>query len=324
MIAAPLAARAQIELGFTIFADVAPPPLPVYDQPPIPEEGYIWTPGYWAWDGDIDDYYWVPGTWVLPPEPGLYWTPGYWGWADGRYGFIGGYWGPTVGFYGGVDYGFGYSGDGYYGGEWRAGRFFYNRTVNNVVNVNITNVYERPVPPAASRASFNGPGGAQARPTPQQQAAARAPHVPPTANQVQHVNLAKAQPALRASANHGAPPIAATARPSAFKGPAVVPAARAGGPVRPTVAPAPAYQRPAPPAQGRPAARPAEPAYAQPARTPPPPQARPEMRMAPPPPPAPAARAAPPPRPEVRPAAPPPAERKPPPPERKPEDKRPE
>ena len=27
-------------------------------------EGYIWTPGYWAYDYDYQDYYWVPGTWV--------------------------------------------------------------------------------------------------------------------------------------------------------------------------------------------------------------------------------------------------------------------
>ena len=24
-------------------------PLPDYDQPPAPGDGYIWTPGYWAW-----------------------------------------------------------------------------------------------------------------------------------------------------------------------------------------------------------------------------------------------------------------------------------
>ena len=24
----------------------------VYDQPPIPEPGYLWVPGYWAWDDD--------------------------------------------------------------------------------------------------------------------------------------------------------------------------------------------------------------------------------------------------------------------------------
>jgi WXXGXW repeat (2 copies) len=71
------AAQAQGTVGITI--DVEPPPLPVYDQPPIPEPGYMWTPGYWAWDDDTG-YYWVPGTWVLPPEPELLWTPGYWGW----------------------------------------------------------------------------------------------------------------------------------------------------------------------------------------------------------------------------------------------------
>ena len=94
-----------------IAVDVAPPPLPVYDQPPIPAPGYIWTPGYWAWD-DVTGYYWVPGTWVLPPEPALLWTPGYWGWNDGVYAFHEGYWGPEVGFYGGVSYGFGYTGAG--------------------------------------------------------------------------------------------------------------------------------------------------------------------------------------------------------------------
>ena len=39
-----------------------PPAIPVYEQPICPGDGYIWTPGYWAWDPDADDYYWVPGT----------------------------------------------------------------------------------------------------------------------------------------------------------------------------------------------------------------------------------------------------------------------
>ena len=45
-----------------------PPPLPDYEQPPCPEDGYLWTPGYWHWTGS--DYYWVPGTWVQPPRVG--------------------------------------------------------------------------------------------------------------------------------------------------------------------------------------------------------------------------------------------------------------
>jgi len=101
------AANAQVSIGFSV--NIEPPPLPVYDQPIIPGPGYLWAPGYWAWNPDIDDYYWVPGTWVLPPEPNLLWTPGYWAWNDsGAYVFNDGYWGPEVGFYGGVNYGFGY------------------------------------------------------------------------------------------------------------------------------------------------------------------------------------------------------------------------
>jgi hypothetical protein len=64
-----------------ISVSFGPPALPVYEQPICPEEGYIWTPGFWAYD-DEDGYYWVPGTWVLAPEPGFLWTPSYWGWSD--------------------------------------------------------------------------------------------------------------------------------------------------------------------------------------------------------------------------------------------------
>jgi hypothetical protein len=39
---------------------VAPPALPVYVQPVCPGENYIWTPGYWAYSDDDEDYYWVP------------------------------------------------------------------------------------------------------------------------------------------------------------------------------------------------------------------------------------------------------------------------
>eukprot|EP01035_Chromulina_nebulosa_P063498 gene63498-86848_t len=122
----PVVAMAQI-IGINI--TIAPPELPVYEQPAIPAPGYIWTPGYWAYGPD--GYYWVPGTWVEPPQVGLLWTPGYWGWHGGYYGWNAGYWGSHVGFYGGVDYGYGYGGDGYAGGRWNNGVFAYNRTVNN-------------------------------------------------------------------------------------------------------------------------------------------------------------------------------------------------
>src|SRR3989440_3448712 len=97
---APAPSKAQIAVGVSI--RLGPPGLPVYAQPVCPGEGYIWTPGYWAY-GD-DGYYWVPGTWVIAPEPGLLWTPGYWGFSGGAYIWHIGYWGPHIGFYGGGEY----------------------------------------------------------------------------------------------------------------------------------------------------------------------------------------------------------------------------
>ena len=64
MVALSSVSHAQFGVGISV--RIGPPPLPVYTQPLCPGEGYIWTPGYWAWDDD-EGYYWVPGTWVLAP-----------------------------------------------------------------------------------------------------------------------------------------------------------------------------------------------------------------------------------------------------------------
>ncbi len=210
------------QAGVTILSDQEPPPLPDYDQPPVPSSGSIWTPGYWAWNNY--EYYWVPGTWVEPPEPGLLWTPGYWGFADGVYAFHRGYWGRQVGFYGGVDYGFGYGGHGYDGGHWNDDRFFYNRSVNRFGPTHIENVYDGPAPAPRTdmRPSFNGPHGETIRPTREDEAFARERHIPPTTVQIDHARTASRTPDLFVSTNHGKPGIAATPQPAAFTGPGVV------------------------------------------------------------------------------------------------------
>src|SRR5258708_1402810 len=136
-----LTASSMAQVSVNISVGVPPPELPVYDQPPMPDDGYLWTPGYWAWSENAQDYYWVPGTWVLAPQPDYLWTAGYWGAAGGVFFWHAGYWGPHIGFYGGVNYGYGYGGTGYEGGYWREGRLYYNRSVNNIRNTNITNVY---------------------------------------------------------------------------------------------------------------------------------------------------------------------------------------
>src|ERR1700691_3605644 len=119
-------------------ANEPPPELPDYDQPPCPGDNYIWTPGYWSYAQA--GYYWVPGAWVLAPYVGALWTPGYWGWYGSRYHWYHGYWGAHVGFYGGVNYGYGYGGDGYEGGYWRNNAFYYNTSVTRVNTTVIRNV----------------------------------------------------------------------------------------------------------------------------------------------------------------------------------------
>src|SRR5271156_4493723 len=213
----PCASFAQVAVGVSI--TVAPPELPVYEQPVCPGANYMWTPGYWAWDPASGGYYWVPGTWVMAPAVGLLWTPGYWGWSSGAYLWNAGYWGPQVGFYGGVNYGFGYVGTGFYGGRWNGGYFSYNTAVMRANTTVIHNTYvDRTVirNENGGRVSYNGGrGGIEARPTAAQEAAARERRYGARPAQVQQEHFARQDRANFASENHGHPAYAATARPVA-------------------------------------------------------------------------------------------------------------
>jgi len=206
VLAGPSPASAQISVGISVH--VGPPALPVYAQPVCPTEGYLWTPGYWGYNAE-GGYFWVPGVWVAPPRVGLLWTPGYWGFAGGLYGFHAGYWGPHVGFYGGVNYGFGYGGVGFCGGEWRGGHFAYNSAVTNVNSTVIHNTYvNRTVinNTNVSRASFNGgPGGTTAAATAQERMAANESHVQATSEQMSHEHSASTDRSNFAAENHGKP-----------------------------------------------------------------------------------------------------------------------
>ncbi|MGA9040278.1 MAG: YXWGXW repeat-containing protein [Terriglobales bacterium] len=228
-----MAAASFAQIGVAI--RIGPPALPVYEQPICPGDGYLWAPGYWAYDYDVTDYYWVPGTWVVAPEVGFLWTPAYWGWGGDGFVFYDGYWGPHVGFYGGINYGFGYFGNGFEGGRWDNGHFFYNRSVLNIDVTNIHNVYDTHVTyNNVSRVSYNGGnGGITARATADEEAAARERHIGPVATQTQHAQAARANPQQRASVNMGKPGVAATPRPGDFNDRAAVPAKEAGAPYTP-------------------------------------------------------------------------------------------
>ena len=206
--AAPVRSDAAVFVGVSV--TFGPPAIPVYVQPPAPGPNYIWQPGYWAWGPD--GYYWVPGTWVLAPAVGLYWTPGYWGFSDGLYVWNPGYWGPAVGFYGGINYGFGYYGTGYAGGVWSGGAFRYNTAVTNV-NVHVVHnvYYNRAVYRGWNdRVSYNGgPHGIAAHASAAQQHAYAQRRFGMTKQQSAHETNARNNVALRYSANHGRPTVAA-------------------------------------------------------------------------------------------------------------------
>jgi hypothetical protein len=218
ILAMPSTVQPQVAVGVSV--NIGPPALPVYAQPICPGPGYIWTPGYWAY-GEAG-YYWVPGTWVVAPAVGLLWTPGYWGWGGAVYVWHAGYWGPHVGFYGGINYGFGYGGVGFAGGEWRRGVYHYNTAVTNVNTTIIHNTYHTAVinnHTTINRVSYNGGhGGIMARPTSRELAAEREHHTQPTHLQIEHEQAARSNREFLASENHGHPRVAATAKPGEFHG----------------------------------------------------------------------------------------------------------
>ena len=197
--------RAQ-EVNVELEADSPPPALPEYVQPPCPVEGYLWCPGYWAYAPT--GYYWVPGVWVRPPQIGLLWTPGYWGFYNGRYGWHSGYWGERVGFYGGICYGYGYSGTGFYGGRWDGDYFQYNTYVCSVNasavhhtysnNIGVTNT-------VVNHTGFNGEGGVKAVPSNEEQTAFKGKRISPTTEQQSHQTLASQDKKQFYSANKGKP-----------------------------------------------------------------------------------------------------------------------
>jgi hypothetical protein len=73
-----------------VYVRVAPPPPIIEHRIPPPGREYIWTPGYYRWDGRV--YVWVPGVWVLPPHHRAHWVPAHWVHRRGGWVFVEGHW----------------------------------------------------------------------------------------------------------------------------------------------------------------------------------------------------------------------------------------
>jgi hypothetical protein len=99
--AAPLPSLAATNVGLYIGAA---PPAPMVERIPAPRHGYVWAPGYWAWNGHR--HTWTSGYWVAE-RPGYVYSAPAWYQRDGGWYMEPARWNP----YGGNRY------DGYRGGD---------------------------------------------------------------------------------------------------------------------------------------------------------------------------------------------------------------
>src|SRR5262249_28059854 len=114
----------------------------------------------------------------------------------------------------------GYFGNGYEGGRWDRGHFYYNRSVNNVNVTVVKNVYNTTIvhQTVINRVSYNGGnGGINVRPTREQEDISRQRHVGTVPSQQRHMQEARNDRDQRASVNHGRPNIAASSKPGDFR-----------------------------------------------------------------------------------------------------------
>jgi WXXGXW repeat (2 copies) len=79
---------AMARVSGSLDIEVGPPP-PRMEIVPPPRHGYVWSPGYWAWDGD--DFVWRDGRW-LAQRRGYDWEPDHWEHRDHHYQFGPGHW----------------------------------------------------------------------------------------------------------------------------------------------------------------------------------------------------------------------------------------
>ena len=201
----PAVSHAQIAVGVSI--RVGPPALPVYTQPPCPVEGYLWTPGYWGYGAA--GYYWGSGecgwrclAWEFCGHRAI--GASLAGCMAGMQGTGDRTWASTAVLTTALDMAGSASWAGIGAVEasfttapcsmwaWVFHNTFVDRTVVNTTVVN-------------NHFSFNGEGGAMARPTPAEQAVEHENHFQPTPNQVSHENAMAQDRNQLASTNGGHP-----------------------------------------------------------------------------------------------------------------------
>ena len=88
--AAATPAFAQISVNINIA-----PPAPMYEVTPVMASGYIWVPGYWAWN--VDRHVWIRGRTIVQ-RVGYRWETDRWEQRDHGYYRHPGRWQPDASF----------------------------------------------------------------------------------------------------------------------------------------------------------------------------------------------------------------------------------
>ena len=83
-----LTAPAVAQIDLNVIIGTPPPPVIVEPMPP-PRVGFIWAPGFWAWDGR--HHIWQGGHWEAQHVGGFYAQPS-WVQAPGGWRFVPGHW----------------------------------------------------------------------------------------------------------------------------------------------------------------------------------------------------------------------------------------
>jgi hypothetical protein len=77
-------------LSADVIVNVRPPAAIVETRPVAPGVGYVWTPGYYRYDGGR--HVWVGGAWVQPPRPHAVWVAHKWVHRRGGWVLVEGHW----------------------------------------------------------------------------------------------------------------------------------------------------------------------------------------------------------------------------------------
>lgn len=86
---APLSSFAQ-PTEVRIFVETAPPAVKE-SAPPMPSKvGYVWSDGYWNWNGST--YEWAEGSWVEVVEASKKWIGPTWTQEGTKWYFTAGHW----------------------------------------------------------------------------------------------------------------------------------------------------------------------------------------------------------------------------------------